>query len=151
MGHALAVLALLWPLAQAASVAAAAHGSHGTLTVLVPVIGSRVCHRRPERSFHTAGVQWPVCARCSGLYVGAAAGAWFGLTGHLRRWIGRRRMAVLLIVASVPTAVSWAAEWGVGLPMANVTRAIAAMPLGAAVGAAIVAVAASPRKANQVN
>ena len=35
----------------------------------------RVCHQRPERSFHVAGVQLPVCARCTGLYVSGAAGA----------------------------------------------------------------------------
>ena len=28
--------------------------------------GSLVCHQRPERSFHLAGVQLPVCARCFG-------------------------------------------------------------------------------------
>ena len=39
--------------------------------------GSIVCHQIPERSFHIAGVQLPVCARCTGLYAGALAGvAW---------------------------------------------------------------------------
>src|SRR4029450_149706 len=31
--------------------------------------------QRPERSFHLFGVQMPVCARCLGIYAGAAATA----------------------------------------------------------------------------
>src|SRR5262245_8646685 len=38
-------------------------------------IGSLVCHQRPERSVHLFGVQMPVCARCLGIYAGAAAAA----------------------------------------------------------------------------
>lgn len=36
---------------------------------------SRVCHQIPARSFYIAGYPVAVCARCSGLYVGAAIGA----------------------------------------------------------------------------
>ncbi|MCU0508722.1 MAG: DUF2085 domain-containing protein [Anaerolineae bacterium] len=32
-----------------------------------------VCHRIPERTFELAGRPLPLCARCSGLYLGAAA------------------------------------------------------------------------------
>src|SRR5260221_7816536 len=35
-------------------------------------MGSVLCHQRPERSFHLWGVQLPVCARCVGVYAGAA-------------------------------------------------------------------------------
>ena len=28
-----------------------------------------ICHRKPERSFHIYGHQFPVCARCTGFYV----------------------------------------------------------------------------------
>jgi len=38
----------------------------------VYVIGSLVCHQRPERSFYIWGHQMPVCARCTGIYAGAA-------------------------------------------------------------------------------
>jgi uncharacterized membrane protein len=151
MARALAVMALLWPLVQAASVAVAVRRSDDTALALVRVVGSRVCHQRPERSFHTAGVQWPVCARCSGLYVGAAVGAWFGFARGLRRRIEGRRMTAFLMLASVPTIVTWVAEWGLSFGMTNLGRAAAAIPLGAAVGAAIVAVASSTPKRNQVN
>ena len=28
-----------------------------------------ICHRKPERSFHLKGHQFPVCARCTGFYI----------------------------------------------------------------------------------
>ncbi|MCS7009797.1 MAG: DUF2085 domain-containing protein [Anaerolineales bacterium] len=34
-------------------------------------IGYAVCHRIPERSFHVEGRPLPLCARCSGMYLGA--------------------------------------------------------------------------------
>jgi len=36
-----------------------------------------VCHQASERSFHVAGFQLAVCARCTGLYLGLALGACF--------------------------------------------------------------------------
>ena len=33
----------------------------------------QLCHRLPERSFHIRGHQFPVCARCTGMYIGATA------------------------------------------------------------------------------
>ena len=44
------------------------------IATLLYAIGSVICHQRPERSFHLDAVQLPVCARCLGIYVGAAAG-----------------------------------------------------------------------------
>lgn len=32
------------------------------------------CHQLPERSFFICGKQFPVCARCTGLFVGECAG-----------------------------------------------------------------------------
>lgn len=151
MARALALAALLWPLAQAASVAATVHGSDSAFSGLIRIVGARVCHRRPERSFHTAGVQWPVCARCSGLYLGASIGVWIGFGSTLRRWIGGRHMAVLLFLASVPTIATGVTEWGLGVPVTNTARSTAAIPLGAAIGAAIVAASSSAPKRNQVN
>lgn len=36
--------------------------------------GHRVCHQKPERSFHFGGKQFPVCARCMGIYIGVIVG-----------------------------------------------------------------------------
>ena len=39
------------------------------------LVGSLLCHQRPERSFFLWGSQMPVCARCLGIYAGAALAA----------------------------------------------------------------------------
>jgi uncharacterized membrane protein len=40
-------------------------------------IGYAVCHRISERSFHIGNIQLPLCARCSGMYLGAVTGLAF--------------------------------------------------------------------------
>ena len=40
-------------------------------------IGYAVCHRISERSFHIGDYQLPLCARCSGMYLGAMLGIAF--------------------------------------------------------------------------
>jgi len=35
-------------------------------------VGYAICHRISDRSFHAFGQQLPLCARCSGIYLGAA-------------------------------------------------------------------------------
>ncbi len=40
-------------------------------------IGYAVCHRISERSFHIGSFQLPLCARCSGMYLGAVTGLVF--------------------------------------------------------------------------
>lgn len=42
-------------------------------------IGYSVCHRIAERSFFVAGRQMPLCARCTGMYLGMLAGLIFQL------------------------------------------------------------------------
>jgi uncharacterized membrane protein len=39
------------------------------------LVGGLLCHQRPERSFFLWGSQMPVCARCTGIYFGAALAA----------------------------------------------------------------------------
>ena len=48
------------------------------------LIGYAVCHQLPARSFHIDGEQLPLCARCSGTFVGALLG--FGILALRRRW-----------------------------------------------------------------
>jgi uncharacterized membrane protein len=68
------------------------------------LIGYAICHQIPERSFHIAGQQLPLCARCTGIYMGALAG--FVL---MRLW-GRQRAA-----AMPPTAVTLTLVGFIGL------------------------------------
>lgn len=104
------------------------------IAAAVYALGSLICHQRPERSFHIDAFQLPVCARCLGIYVGAALGAVSRLTplgpiAHVRR---------VLILAAAPTAITLVLEW-TGLWAAdNTIRALSAVPLGAAVALVIV-------------
>ena len=117
------------------------HPATTVFAVTVYTAGALVCHQAPERSFHLNGVRLPVCARCAGLYAGAAFGMllWWGVrTRPATRRLADAALPMLALVA-VPTAVTWASAmlglWDPG----NLTRAVAALPLGAAVGAVVTA------------
>lgn len=102
-------------------------------------LGAVVCHQRRDRSFELDGVPMPVCARCTGLYGGAAIGAAVGLLTEV--WLGaawRRRPFVerlsgirwLILSVAAPTAISVVAEMALNLTLSNTVRAIVALPLG---------------------
>ena len=61
-----------------------------------------VCHQQPERSFALFGVAVAVCARCLGIYLGAAAGSLLRIPRHVA--------CRLLIAAVALNLVDWAAE-----------------------------------------
>ncbi|MCA1634869.1 MAG: DUF2085 domain-containing protein, partial [Acidobacteria bacterium] len=69
---------------------------------------SAACHQMPERSFHLLGFPLAVCARCAGLYAGAAA----GLLAYplLRRPLARIDAPPRgwLLLAALPTSVDFA-------------------------------------------
>jgi uncharacterized membrane protein len=71
-------------------------------------IGYAVCHRIESRSFHLGERQLPLCARCTGTFLGALAGAVILLA------IGRGRTAEMppqrVIILLVLTSVSWAVD-----------------------------------------
>ena len=144
----LAAVAIAWPLLLLAVVWARVDGSTPLWTSVVYAIGSKICHQIPVRSFHTAGVQWPVCARCAGLYVAAPFGALLAVAAAraLKRGDGRLwRLSswALLIPAAIPTALTLAIEWpGLGAP-SNAIRAVTALPLGAALAFLVVRAAGS--------
>jgi uncharacterized membrane protein len=106
-----------------------------------------VCHQRADRSFSTDHVQWPVCGRCSGLYLAAPFGALLAL---LPRRIHLSPRA-LFAIASTPTALTLVLEWTHLAPMSNVSRAVAALPLGAAIAWILVRVADGSIETNRVH
>ena len=108
-------------------------------------IGSLICHQKPERSFFWDGHQFPVCARCTGLYLSGALSLilWIGAKAA-RRWrsipIDPRAARSVLLLAALPTVLSLATGtigWWDG---SNVTRALLAIPLGLCAGAIVAAV-----------
>ena len=109
-------------------------------------LGSVICHQRPERSFFWDTHQFPVCARCTGLYLSAGAGilAWIAIkssTSWRARRVDPRAARTFLIVAAVPTALSLMTGTLGIWDGSNVTRALFALPLGATAGAIVAAVA----------
>ena len=128
----LTIAAVSWSIA----ILAAPVGMHDPATsgpcALVYAAAAQICHQKTERSFAVAGIQMPVCARCSGLYLSGAVGA-------LVAWIRRLRVPLtsirtVLFAAAVPTAVTFALEFAGILAFSNLARAAAALPLGAAGG-----------------
>lgn len=104
----------------------------------VYLVGSVICHQRPERSFHFWGAQFPVCARCAGIYVGAVIAA---IAAAIRgkgdtSYVPRSMVAI----AVLPTVVTLMFEWTTGVMPGNWIRAAAGFPLGAAVAWATVRV-----------
>jgi len=155
MARALAIAAIVWPILLGAAVWQRVQGQVGVLSVIVYTAGSQICHQKAERSFHTAGVQWPVCGRCSGLYLSAPFGAIAAMVALRRQ---RRPLSQTssnqpagnsdvrwLMVASLPTVVTFTLEW-FGAPMTTLARALAALPLGAAIAFVICRVAAGQPK-----
>ena len=112
--------------------------------------GALICHQLPDRSFHVQAIQLPVCARCFGLYGGAAVGSAVGAAGFARRWLAGRPLPWTRSlkwagtgVAAIPTLATFALEWGFGWPIPNAVRAIAALPLGFAVALVVVSALAT--------
>jgi uncharacterized membrane protein len=139
---ALTAIALVWTLVIVIAPMWASHGRLPWLTLAAYQIGSLICHQRPERSFHLAGVAMPVCARCFGLYFAGAAGLALA-------WILRRRwppavVKTALAFGAAPIALTVALEWLGALDTSNILRMMTGLPLGFVAGFAIVAVLRGP-------
>jgi uncharacterized membrane protein len=133
LAFALTLAALAWAAALLTAPLLAAPASG-----LLYAAGSLICHQLPERSFYLGAFQLPVCARCTGIYLGGAAGAVATMTWRItrRRALTRIRtthIRTVLLAGAVPTAVTFGLEWLGGWPMTNEVRALAGLPLGAAV------------------
>ncbi len=157
-------------------VASRAHASTlGTLFVVsVYGVGSLVCHQLAERSYHLWTAQMPVCARCTGIYFGAAGAAicaaiyrttevvrhdGLNVSRHDGLNVSRHdglnvaqgfslatRARIGLALAVTPTALTLVYEWTTGQMPAHAIRALAGVPLGAMAAWLVVTVAD-----NQVN
>lgn len=119
----------------------------GWAGAMVYGLGSLVCHQIPERSFHLAGFQLPVCARCLGIYFGASAGA--GVV-WMRARSGRRLVSLapitarwLAVAAAIPTLTTVALEIGGIWSPSNVTRALAGFPLGGVIALVVMSALAT--------
>jgi hypothetical protein len=153
LGRAFVVLAIAWavvlPLATFAATRPASDGLQPgfAFALVIYRIGSIVCHQRPERSFQLFAGQMPVCARCTGIYVGAALMA---LVAPLRRprvartdlgdrLTGSGSLAAateakwLLLISVLPMAATLVYEWSTGTTPAHWIRAASGLLVGATV------------------
>jgi uncharacterized membrane protein len=131
----LAAGALIWSVVLLAAPLAVHRGGWASSAALVVYhASSRICHQRPERSFHLAGVQLPVCARCIGLYVSAAVLSLAACAGQRRRVAMPRESRRILLFAAVPTALTVGMELAGLWHTTNIVRALSALPLGGAAG-----------------
>ena len=164
--------------------ASRAHASAlaASLVVLVYAIGNMVCHQLPERSYFLWTAQMPVCARCAGIYAGAAfaavAAAAYSAPRKRRPAEKRRpldgavdatnvrppfrgaelaprsasRARTVLVVATLPGALTLVYEWTTGQTPGNLIRAASGIPIGAVVAWLVVGATRDGAAAeNQVN
>jgi uncharacterized membrane protein len=61
-------------------------------------IGYAVCHRIDARSFHIGSRQLPLCARCSGMYLGGMIGLAYQMV-FARKWSGTPHWSVIVPLA----------------------------------------------------
>jgi len=117
-----------------------------SLATLMYAAGAVICHQLPERSFHLAGFQLPVCARCLGIYGGAAAAAMIHVLGVFLADSARWRLLSpaaarrVFLVSALPTLVTVGLEWSAVWSATNVLRAFAGVAVG--VGGALVVMSA---------
>jgi hypothetical protein len=113
--------------------------------VVVYHLGHLVCSQQADRSFTACARPWPVCGRCAGLYLGAAAGALALAVGSRRR---RRPAAAdqsrhwrfVLAAAAAPTAFLWLLEHAAGVDPGSLVRCAGAIPFGMAAAAWLAAI-----------
>jgi uncharacterized membrane protein len=113
------------------------------IAAILYALGSHICHQRPERSFHLFAVQLPVCARCAGIYAGAAAGSLLMLAASMRDRLFHVSPRTLLLAGALPTVISVVVEWSGAWAGANDARAAAGVPLGLAVAFVVARAAAT--------
>jgi len=146
--------ALLLALAPLVAARPVATPFGGLFLYAVYMVGSVICHQLPERSFHLWSHPMAVCARCTGIYAGAAVaviGAAWTDTG-----VGRRFSAafwrVILGGAATPVLLSLLYEWTTGQMPSHWTRAATGVPVGAVVAWMVLsALRPGARAENQVN
>ena len=127
--------------------------SHATslgtaIVVAVYGLGSFVCHQLPERSWRLWTAQMPVCARCTGIYFGAAIAALTAAAFRSPKRLALRvtTARVALATAALPSAATLVFEWTTGVMPSNALRFAAGVPIGVVVAWLVVSAAE-----NQVN
>lgn len=147
---------LAWLIALVGAASIASKPSVGvfaySFSAMVYGIGSLICHQLPERSFHLWGAQVAVCARCFGLYGGAATAVLVAAVQPLtvERFV-KTRPRTLVALAACPTVITLLYEWTSGVMPSHWIRAAAGFVLGAVITLVLLASTTAPRSAVGIN
>lgn len=159
---AFAWLAVVWAAAVPAAALAASRTPSGhapigyAFALLVYEVGGVICHQRPERSFHLFGAQLPVCARCAGIYLGAAVAAMLAsIPSRTSPFtppfsIHAAHFRLLLLLSALPAAATLLFEWTTGQMPGHWVRAASGVCLGAAIAWIVCRASAEPGR-NVIN
>lgn len=102
---------------------------YSAITLAIVFFFSSVCHQDPARSFWIFGGPVAVCARCLGIYLGAAAGAWIPAPRRVLL-AGLALFATLNLADVLTEAAAWHENW-------KLTRFLLGALLGLAAGALV--------------
>lgn len=94
----LAVLAAALLLMAFYSVTDGSHLAHDPVLNGADYVGYAVCHRITDRSFAIAGRQLPLCARCTGMYLGVSMTFAVLFLAGRRRWSYLPPLKVVLVL-----------------------------------------------------
>ena len=107
-------------------------------------VGSAVCHQDPAHSFLVYGRQMPLCARCTGMYLGALLSLAFHFQKGKLGSLPPRKMVIplglLFLAFAVDGLNSWAASLGLGwnfYETTNLTRLVTGTGAGLVIGAVL--------------
>jgi uncharacterized membrane protein len=153
LAAAVAIWAAMLPAAAYAASQPAGSRLWHSFALAVYSFGAAICHQRPERSFHLAAAPLPVCARCAGIYVGAAGAAIvfayvvsaFRRTVRVRLKPDTTYVRIILALAALPLVVSLVYEWTTGDAPSNAVRATTGAVLGAVVAFVVLDALSRPR------
>jgi len=73
------------------------------------------CHQRPDRSFFIKGIQFPLCARCTGVFIGQITAILFFIFGY-------KPDLTLCIISSSIMFLDWFLQYKFNIESTNLRR-----------------------------
>jgi len=64
-----------------------------------------MCHQLPERSLFLFGVQYPICARCIGIYLGSSVGGLLAFFYGRPKFMSKKMLLTVFIISFMPMAI----------------------------------------------
>lgn len=80
------------------------------------------CHQKPERSFFIKNYQFPVCARCTGVFVGQIIAIILAFFCEIPCWLS--------VTLMVPMGIDWSIQRFKGIMSNNIRRLITGLLCG---------------------